>query len=415
VLNEIARGKRERKATKANDAKVPEFLWEEHLLQDCPTPWVVAERTWLRQAIVLLCTRMLKWWKRRVARSFLAWIKRENPELAYAKGAHAPVVSYDGHRYVWKSGDGKNDNLDGFCEYKKWWKSRMLVANADLRPGADAIRRAAKSSWWNWNDGLRPFHWRWPRWYQGTIQDGLKVHFQGKKPAYRKAQRCSPEQDTRRKMREKLKAVRDRRYITPGFVKSLTSFFSVPKGDDDIRMVYSGFESGLNDSIWVPRFILPTMETHLRGVDEETCMADNDFGECFLNFILHAELRELAGVEVLDLVEADAEWMPRHRLEEVRGFLVYVTRMYPCMRSYLIGMHVTIDSWHDIWDEQGWRLSAREMHLRSNATNEFEEEANEEGDDPEAPDEVRAVPCLGDDIRALQSLMVSIRPVVRRV
>jgi hypothetical protein len=63
-------------------------------------------------------------------------------------------------------------------------------------------------------------------------------------------------------------------------------------------MVYNGSESGLNDAIWVPRFILPTMETHLRGVKEGTCMADNDVGECFLNFILHAELRKLAGVDL---------------------------------------------------------------------------------------------------------------------
>jgi hypothetical protein len=27
-------------------------------------------------------------------------------------------------------------------------------------------------------------------------------------------------------------------------------------------------------------------------------MADNDVGECFLNFILHAELRELDGVDL---------------------------------------------------------------------------------------------------------------------
>jgi hypothetical protein len=141
---------------------------------------VVVERTRLRQAIVLLHTRMLKWWKRRVARSFLAWIKIEYPELAKAKGAHLPVVIDNGYRYVWASGDGENENLDGFRGYKNWWKHRMLVAHEDLRPGVDAIRRAAESSWWNWDDGSRPFHWRWPHWYQGTIQDGLKVHFQGK-------------------------------------------------------------------------------------------------------------------------------------------------------------------------------------------------------------------------------------------
>jgi hypothetical protein len=71
-------------------------------------------------------------------------------------------------------------------------------------------------------------------------------------------------------MRVKLETVRAKRYITAAFVMSLTSFFSVPKGEDDIRMVYNGTESGSNDSIWVPRFILPTLETHLRAVDEST-------------------------------------------------------------------------------------------------------------------------------------------------
>jgi hypothetical protein len=37
--------------------------------------------------------------------------------------------------------------------------------------------------------------------------------------------------------------------------------------------------------------------------------------------------------EVLDLVAEDAQNLPRHRLEQIRGFLVYVTRMYPCMVS----------------------------------------------------------------------------------
>jgi hypothetical protein len=63
-------------------------------------------------------------------------------------------------------------------------------------------------------------------------------------------------------------------------------------------MVYDGTISGLNDCIWVPRFVLPTIETHLRSVDEETYMVDVDAGDCFLNFILHKELQELAGVDL---------------------------------------------------------------------------------------------------------------------
>jgi hypothetical protein len=109
---------------------------------------------------------------------------------------------------------------------------------------------------------------------------------------YRQAQSDSADAGVREQVKKKLTKVRDIRYVAPGFVKSLTSFFSVPKGDDDVRMVYNGTVSGVNDCIWVPHFILPTLETHLRAVDEYTHMADADVGEYFLNFILHAELRE---------------------------------------------------------------------------------------------------------------------------
>jgi hypothetical protein len=89
---------------------------------------------------------------------------------------------------------------------------------------------------------------------------------------------------------KKLRKARQRGYIAPGFVKSLTAFFAVPKGADNIRLVYDGSVSGLNLSIWVPRFFLPTLRTHLRGVEEGTYMADVDIGEMFLNFILHSAM-----------------------------------------------------------------------------------------------------------------------------
>ncbi len=48
-----------------------------------------------------------------------------------------------------------------------------------------------------------------------------------------------------------------------GLVQSLTSFFDVPKGTDDIRMVYNGTVNGFNESIEVPRFGLPTIKSHI--------------------------------------------------------------------------------------------------------------------------------------------------------
>jgi hypothetical protein len=100
------------------------------------------------------------------------------------------------------------------------------------------------------------------------------------------------------KVIKKLEKVRDQGYISPGMVASLTAFFAVEKGEDDIRLVYDGSVSGLNLSIWVPCFFLPTIRTHLQAVDEDTYMADVDIGEMFLNFILHRELRSLAGVDL---------------------------------------------------------------------------------------------------------------------
>jgi hypothetical protein len=68
-------------------------------------------------------------------------------------------------------------------------------------------------------------------------------------------------------------------------------------------MVYDASVSGLNDSIWVPRFPLPTIQTHLRSVQEGTWMADLDIGEMFLNFILHSDLRHLSGVDLTEYTD----------------------------------------------------------------------------------------------------------------
>jgi hypothetical protein len=40
--------------SKSADADVPEYLWEDHFLKDCPTSWILSERTRLRKAIGML-------------------------------------------------------------------------------------------------------------------------------------------------------------------------------------------------------------------------------------------------------------------------------------------------------------------------------------------------------------------------
>ena len=119
-----------------------------------------------------------------------------------------------------------------------------------------------------------------------------------KKPAFQRAESGEKDPVTRSQVVAKLEKVRKRKYIAPGKVSSLTDFFSVPKGADDIRLVYNGTSSGLNDILWVPGFPMPTADTILRAIFPHTWMDDSDLGEFFLNFILHETLRELAGVDL---------------------------------------------------------------------------------------------------------------------
>ena len=58
-------------------------------------------------------------------------------------------------------------------------------------------------------------------------------------------------------MKTKLDTVRSRLYIEPGEVT--THYFSVLKGEADIRMVYNGTSSGLNDILWAAHFGLPVV------------------------------------------------------------------------------------------------------------------------------------------------------------
>jgi hypothetical protein len=52
--------------------------------------------------------------------------------------------------------------------------------------------------------------------------------------------------------------------------------------------------------------------------------------------------------ELATLLQAhDDEKLPLKRLEQIRGFLIYVSRTYEWMPPYLKGLHLTIDSWRE--------------------------------------------------------------------
>jgi hypothetical protein len=136
----------------------------------------------------------------------------------------------------------------------------------------------------------------------------------------------NPDPDIRKKEKEKIVKVIGFGYLVNSCwegLKSLMHFFSVMKGETDIRMVYNGTKSGLNLVTWVPWFAIPSSATLERMVVVPgSVQADNDYEDMFLNFKLHEELQAYTGVDVSGLYKEE---------EEVSNRLKYVAWDRPAM------------------------------------------------------------------------------------
>ena len=64
-------------------------------------------------------------------------------------------------------------------------------------------------------------------------------------------------------------------------------------------------------------------------------------------------------VELENVVESKPLTLDRKRLEQIRGFMIYVCQTYTNLTPYLIGIHMSIDSWRDGRDEEGWRTGSK--------------------------------------------------------
>ena len=75
-----------------------------------------------------------------------------------------------------------------------------------------------------------------------------------------------------------------RRYITKGVILVLTSFFYMTKVTYYILMVFDATVIRLNNSMWAPKSMLPSMGRFIIMVGPETHMVNIDVGEKFYNF-----------------------------------------------------------------------------------------------------------------------------------
>lgn len=84
-------------------------------------------------------------------------------------------------------------------------------------------------------------------------------------------------------LKAKVPNVMQRGYIKPDYVKSLTGFFAVPKGQDNIRVVCDATTKIRNDAVWAPNFFQPLVDTILQSVKNTTICGYIDLDEIFLN------------------------------------------------------------------------------------------------------------------------------------
>lgn len=257
------------KATKSDSAAVPEWLWNEQTikaLQGSDRETSVETVAAGMQALPQLRKFFLGVWRRRVFRSFYTWLRST------------------GHTW---SDRGKE------------------ILQEALRK---VVYHVYGCTWWAWKQGSIPFFWRWPREFLLDALIGVPPRFSTPPPTSSAKQTTNPDPDARKLEKEKIDKALRAVYLVPTQreqIKCLMHYFSVPKGPTDIRMVYDSTRSGLNEATWVPWFGLPTIESLERTLDIKSWQGDNDFGEMFLNHVLHVSLQKFTGVDLWGLLSED--------------------------------------------------------------------------------------------------------------
>jgi hypothetical protein len=133
----------------------------------------------------------------------------------------------------------------------------------------------------------------------------------GPLPVFMKTQKRHRDAASHELMRKNVVQVRKQGYVSASTVVSGTHYFSVPKGLDNIRMVYNGTSCGLSNVLWAPRFGLPTVKQTTRTRLPGYLQCDLDVGKQFPHYYLHEEMRQFLGVDVQEVRltdPTDAEW-----------------------------------------------------------------------------------------------------------
>lgn len=207
----------------------------------------------------------------------------------------------------------------------------------DANGGTKALNHLFRSSWWEWTHGSALLFWRWcSRRQIEWARDGMPIYVSGELPTTKDKQR-PPDTDEMEKIAKKLGKVLDREYVDWGEVMSLIEMFAVVKDVVDIRMVYNGTKSGLNDALWAPSFFMPNADSATRLLSYDTFCVDLDLGEMFLNFFMDEKIRPYAGIDltaIKHLLKEAPDVAGRLEMRWNRQFMGMKPSPYNSVRSY---------------------------------------------------------------------------------
>ena len=75
-------------------------------------------------------------------------------------------------------------------------------------------------------------------------------------------------------------------YVSQGEVLRSYKYVYIPKGVENIKMVYKWTSSGINDVLWATQFSLMTVWNTIWAIEEGNFMEYRDVGEIFPNLTI---------------------------------------------------------------------------------------------------------------------------------
>ena len=194
-----------------------------------------------------------------------------------------------------------------------------------------------------------------------AARDGMHIYVQGSLPRSRRGVKLPHfDKDTRRLVSSKVQSMVSKSYLELGRVKTSLHYFAVPKGEEDIRVVFDGTSCGLNEALWSPNFFLPTSRNAAEMLTFDSWMADSDFAEFFHNFFADEKVRNHAGVDVSPL----SPYFPSTSSQETplkfvglrwgRLFMGMKPSLYNAVRFYYWGEEFAMGNLRDMSNPFGY-------------------------------------------------------------